>query len=316
MHSGIRRSLRHAPGGNALNHADTPIAKTVFAVVDVETTGLGARDRVIEVACVKLRGFHEITRFQSLVNPEIPVPAEATAINGIDTEMVSRAPAFPQIARALDALLEDAVFVAHNAPFDLGFLSSERKRCTLPTWKGQALDTLKMARNAIALPGYSLGALRKSLNLEHEPRHRALADVLATAALLARLVEILRPPPRTLEDLRRAQEPIRLSWEEDWQIDHAGLDRSLILSLAEAGREERAIAIEYEGRSGSHTYGIVPGCLERNGPLYYLQATLADSGEKRTFRVDRIKRVAPSPPADAQAADARPADAREVDSRD
>ena len=264
---------------------DMPVSKILFAVVDVETTGLGEQDRVTEVACVQLRDFREVGQLASLVNPQQPIPPAATAISGIDDQMVADAPPFAQIADALDPLLVDAVFVAHNAPFDLRFLSREQKRCGRTPWQGPVLDTLRLARNTLPLPGYSLKELHKQLGLAPVPAHRALADVRATIALLEALLARHEPPIETLAELLAAQEPTPMLWEALTETD---LSPEVTAALLAAGPTGELLELTYAGRSGVRRYLVVPRQMERNGPLIYLQAQLAESGGPRTFRADRI----------------------------
>lgn len=269
------------------------IRDAIFAIVDVETTGLEPEDRITEVAALRLRGDAVIDRFQSLVNPEMHIPMVAVAVSGIDDAMVADAPAFPQVWPALERLLAGAVLVAHNAPFDLHFLSAERKRAGLaanPT--GPVLDTLRLARNLLELPRYSLAALGASLQLDHEPAHRAMADVLATAALLHRLIAHLPPESRTLEDLLRAQDPVPVPWED---AHGAGLAAEIVVPLREAVQSEAVVVIAYAGRTGVHRFPIRPLAIEHNGPLYYLRAVrTAPSEEPAVLRLDRIQGIEPA----------------------
>jgi len=103
--------------------ADVP-APVAYAVFDCETTGttLG-RDEIVSLAVVRVKADGaEIARFATLVRPSRPIPAEATAVHGIDDAGVASAPPFVEISRELVELLDCAVFVAHNASFDLGML--------------------------------------------------------------------------------------------------------------------------------------------------------------------------------------------------
>jgi DNA polymerase III epsilon subunit family exonuclease len=101
-----------------------PLDGVSLAFLDVETTGLrpSLGDRVVEVAVVRARGSVELARFASLVNPQRPLNPEATRVNGITPTMVADAPTFPDLLDQLLLLIEDAVLVCHNAPFDLSFL--------------------------------------------------------------------------------------------------------------------------------------------------------------------------------------------------
>ena len=263
-----------------------PIEEAVFAVLDVETTGLEPHARVTEIACLRLQRFREIGRWQSLINPGLPIPPRATEVSGITDAMVAGAPSFAQAWPALALLLEDAVLVAHNAPFDLHYLSSEKRRAGWSAWQGPVLDTLRLARNVLDLPGYSLAELRQSLALVPEPSHRALADVLTTAALLEHLVARLAPKVHTLPELLQAQQPVPLPWEEATRYDVPG---PIVETLADAARRGQWVEIEYESRAGTRRWRLQPLGLERNGRLAYLQGLVEPPRETRTFRTDRIR---------------------------
>ena len=177
-----------------------------IAVVDLETTGLhyGDGDRIIEVAIIRLEGLSdpEPVRFTHLVNPSIPIPQQSQSIHGISDAMVANAPAFCGIAEEVRSLLEGAVFVAHHAPFDLGFLVSEFDRIGLTLPQPVAvIDTLRIARTLFAFPSCALGSLADRMNLDLRNHHRALADANATlAALRCMLSELDRKRTGNMDD--------------------------------------------------------------------------------------------------------------------
>ncbi|MDE2290689.1 MAG: 3'-5' exonuclease, partial [Elusimicrobia bacterium] len=108
----------------------TPLAAVSFAFVDTETTGLSPRSggRVCEVGIVVTKGGREVKRFQSLVNPDCPISCGAMMVHGITDEMVEQEPCFKELAGEVAECLQGSVFVAHNAPFDVGFLKAEFER--------------------------------------------------------------------------------------------------------------------------------------------------------------------------------------------
>ena len=104
---------------------DEHIDKVSLTFFDVETTGLrpGSGDRVCEVGILRCLGEEVVDSFQQLVNPQRPVSQGAYAVHGIWGDLLRDAPPFPQIADDILALLDGAIFIGHNAPFDLGFLA-------------------------------------------------------------------------------------------------------------------------------------------------------------------------------------------------
>ena len=190
----------------------TAFADCRFVVVDVETTGTshGTGDRVTEVAAVVVERGDVTDAFQSLVNPGRPIPPRITALTGISNAMVAGAPAFHEIADALSRTLEARTFVAHNAPFDWGFLTMEFARAGRPevlaaALAGAPLCTVRLARRLLAhLPRRNLDSVAHHYGVEIESRHRALGDARATARVLLGLLRDLGPHGvDTLDGLHR-----------------------------------------------------------------------------------------------------------------
>lgn len=267
---------------------ELPIDQIPFTVVDVETTGLTRDDRIVEIACVKIVNFQEVERFQSLVNPGMSINPAASEVSGIQDQDVLQAPIFAEIADQFDAITANSVFVAHNAPFDLSFISRENKRWQRPPFKEAVLDTLKMARNTLVLPRYSLKFLQETLALEQAPTHRAMADVETTALLLRTLIERRCPRPATLGELLQAQELVPVDWDEAPAL---GLPDGLIKLLAKAAATNQIAELDYESHTGTRPHWLQPLGVLRNGPLLYLQAAMMESDEIRTYRFDRILAV-------------------------
>lgn len=172
----------------------TPLDTTEFVVVDVETTGTGARrgDRVTDIAAVLVRGRRVETVFESLVNPRQPIPPFITALTGISDAMVRGAPTFDEIAGELAAHLAGRVFVAHNAAFDWTFLRSEYSRLAvadIETLVPAQLCTVRLARRMLRhLPRRNLDAVCAYYGIDITGRHRAAGDAEATARVLVRLI--------------------------------------------------------------------------------------------------------------------------------
>ena len=139
---------------------ETPIEDVPLAVVDVETTGLDPQtgDRVCEIAVLRVDPGEEPRLWVSLVNPERPIGAGAQAVNGIADEDVADAPLFGTLIAEINAGLDGTVLVAHNVPFDVGFLRAEvspRRACGSPTVP--TLDTLELARRCFRFRRNGLG---------------------------------------------------------------------------------------------------------------------------------------------------------------
>lgn len=163
---------------------------SLFAVVDVETTGGSYQNaRLTEIAVYLFNGNQIVREYSTLINPERPIPFMITRLTGITDAMVADAPKFYEVAREIVDITEGAVFVGHNVAFDYNFVRQEFKSLGY-NFKRPTLCTVKMSRKI--LPGYdsySLGNLCCSIGIPINNRHRAAGDALATAYLLKRLIE-------------------------------------------------------------------------------------------------------------------------------
>src|ERR1043165_6758432 len=169
---------------------DIPLYEQTFAVVDVETTGLSARmgDRICELAVVVARGGHIVDQLQTLINPQKPISRGASAVNGITDVMVRKAPTFRNVAADLLHALDGAVLVAHNANFDMAFLSSELRAVGFDPPGNPVVDTLALARRCYSFPSNKLGDIARSLGIKTQGLHRALADATITWLVLKRFL--------------------------------------------------------------------------------------------------------------------------------
>jgi DNA polymerase-3 subunit epsilon len=151
-----------------------------LAVVDVETTGLGNKDRVVEVAVVTIDSVsgEVIDEFDSLVNPMRDVGP--VHVHGVTPSMVSAAPTFDEVAAALESRLTGAVLVAHNLSFDSRMLTNEYARLGAVLHGGQGICTLRLS-------GKKLNLACDHLGISLGQHHRALADARATAELVRRI---------------------------------------------------------------------------------------------------------------------------------
>ena len=164
-----------------------------FAVVDVETTGMrsrGCEDRITEIAVVHVDGPRIAVAFDSLVNPERPIPPWIQQLTGIRERDVAQAPTFAEIADQVVAALAGRVFVAHNARFDWNFVSAELERAQDFTPRMPKLCTVRLTRKLVPeLTKRSLDSVMWYFGLETERRHRASGDAEVTAQALLRLMK-------------------------------------------------------------------------------------------------------------------------------
>lgn len=256
-----------------------------LAFVDVETTGLAPNygDRVCEVAILRCQGEEILDSLQKLINPQRPMSAGAFAVHGITEEMLRDAPTFAQVAEDVLELIEGAVLVGHNTPFDLGFLAEELDRLGLSLPPLVALDTLRLARYLYRLRSYALGPVAEALGVDVRGHaHRAMSDVLLTRAVFQRLADdFWRQGLRTLNDLLRAQGGM-LEFARAPSLNLPPL-------LQEALRERSLLRLRYLAENGTETDRLVrPITVSDHGGILSLVAHCYLRDALRTFRLDRI----------------------------
>lgn len=130
--------------------------------------------------------------FTTLVNPGFPIPAWISSMTGILDEMLADAPFFPAVAEEIAGFIGDSVIVAHNLPFDLGFLNQELGRNCGFHLANPALCTVRLGRRLLPhLPDRRLDTLADHYGFSFAGRHRALGDAEVTARLLLRFIGLL-----------------------------------------------------------------------------------------------------------------------------
>ena len=184
-------SVRLAPPPARL---PTPLSRTCFTVIDLETTGGSPRtDRILEVGAVRIERGRIRESFETLVNPGVPIPAFISAVTGIRPEMAAKAPPFARVAEGFSRFLGESVLVAHNLPFDLGFLNAELSRACGFVVSNAALCTVRLGRRLLPhLPDRRLDTLAEHYGFSFTARHRAVGDAEVTARVLLKLLATLR----------------------------------------------------------------------------------------------------------------------------
>ncbi|TCS84165.1 ATP-dependent DNA helicase DinG [Tepidibacillus fermentans] len=197
-----------------------------FIVIDIETTGNQPnKDAITQVGAVLIENEEIKKIYSSFVYTDQPIPEYIQALTGITHEVIKDAALLEDVMMELLPLMEGAIFVAHHAAFDLGFIQKALEKSGYSPFSGPVVDTLDLAR--ILLPmvqSYKLGEMTQELKIKHENPHRAVDDALATAQLFLQLVEQLKKMP--LIYLQRLYE-ITKNLDDDlaFFIDHFVEDR-------------------------------------------------------------------------------------------
>ncbi|MEV4704886.1 DEDD exonuclease domain-containing protein [Actinoplanes sp. NPDC049316] len=179
----------------SVDPAALSLRDTTFVVLDLETTG-GAPDGagITEIGAVKVRGGEELGVFGTLVNPGERIPPFITVLTGITEAMLAPAPPIEVVLPSLLEFLRGSVLVAHNAPYDVGFLKAACARHGYQWPQVRVLDTAALARRALTrdeVPNRKLGTLAQFFRAAVQPTHRALDDAKATVDVLHGLIERL-----------------------------------------------------------------------------------------------------------------------------
>lgn len=173
------------------NPKDKKIDEEEFVVFDIETTGLNSHtNKIIEIGAVKIKAGRIIDRYSQLINPGISIPYHITEITSITNEQVANQPKIDEVIGKFVDFIGDAVLVAHNAPFDMGFIKRDIKEYLNIDLESSVIDTLQMARDLFPdFKKYGLGDLNKALGLALEKHHRAVDDSQATANMFIIFLE-------------------------------------------------------------------------------------------------------------------------------
>ena len=185
-----------------------PLRDITFCVVDLETTGGSAAggSMITEVGAVKVRGGEVLGEFQTLVNPHRAIPPFIAVLTGISDSMVAGAPSIEQVLPQFLEFAAGCVLVAHNAPFDVGFLKHFAAEQGRPWPRFEVLDTAVLARRVTTrdeTPNCKLGSLAVLFGATTVPNQRALSDARATVDVLHGLIARLgNLGVQTLEELQ------------------------------------------------------------------------------------------------------------------
>lgn len=162
----------------------------MYAIVDIEGTGSPAeKNGITEIAIILYDGKKIEKKYETLVNPKMPIPKYVAKLTGISDSMVSVAPPFEVVAEEIYNLLKDRVFVAHNAGFDFPYLKYFLARAGYEL-NTPVLCTLQLSRKAFPnLVKHGLESICEELKITLDNRHRAGGDAMATTKLLDLVVK-------------------------------------------------------------------------------------------------------------------------------
>lgn len=173
-----------------------------LVALDVETTGLRSEhDKVVQIGIVIVEPGGNTKEWSTLVNPNMPIPADITDIHGITDEMVANEPPFRVIAPGLKKILQNSDICGYNVDFDLKFLTAEFQRIQETLIPGKVIDSYKIFK--LKEPRKLTNAVKFFLNETLPDAHQALADAWASLRVLEAQLERYSDLPRTVEELSK-----------------------------------------------------------------------------------------------------------------
>lgn len=195
-----------APDKNAIvTNSKGQDIDTTYCVLDLETTGFSATtEKITEVGIMKVKNGEVIDQFSCFVNPEKHIPQRVTEVTNITDDMVKDAETIEKVFPKILAFIEGSVLVAHNAPFDMGFLKQNAKNLG-HEFDYTYLDTLSLAKDLFPdYKKYKLGKIAENLGIKVEVAHRALDDVDTTVKVFKVMIDMLKKRgAKTVDDIDR-----------------------------------------------------------------------------------------------------------------
>jgi DNA polymerase III epsilon subunit family exonuclease len=264
------------------------IKDTSFTIIDTETTGLypKAGDRISEIGVLRIKNGKKEGELNTLVNPGKPIPKISEKITGITDEMVKDAPSFKEIQNELIDLMDNSVLIFHNAVFDLAFLHHEIDKPNFLPIPNPVIDTLLLTRKHFNFTSNALEKLAPVINANTAGMHRAMADVLVTKELFEYILKNLPKDisPETVSDF------LKLQGGDVNYLGSIGFKVPEIISNALSTKN--ILRIRYLSKNGDETVReIEPLTIRKNEDKLYLIGFCMLTNKRRTFRMDRIKKM-------------------------
>lgn len=263
-----------------------------YVVFDLETTGFSPiKDKIIEIGAVKVEKGRITEKFSTFVNPRVPIPFQITQLTNITDDMVLDAPDIETALPEFLAFIGDAVLVAHNASFDVGFIEQNlRYQDIVPEFT--SVDTVAMARILLpTLSKFKLNVVANALHISLENHHRAVDDAGATAEIFVKFIEMLRE--RNITDLTKLNQ---FGSNQSEAVKKLPTYHVIILARNEIGRVNLYTLVskshlEYYARRpripkselSKYREGLIVGSACEAGELY--QAILNEKSDEKIARI-------------------------------
>lgn len=271
------------------------ISTLEFVAFDTETTGLSpSSEGLVEIAAVRfdlIQGPKEY--FQTLVNPGKPIPWAATNVHGITDDMVFESPSIEKILPSFYQFIQGAIPLAHNAPFDIGFITHHSVRNNITPPEVPILDSCMFSRRVFTdFPSHSLGNLVRAHGIMESTFHRALADAKSCMEVFRITVGKSCGVNASWDELVSRHGKLH-SFQAGSRPLESGAVKVKLEPLFAALEGKRSIWIQYEGSFGARE--VSPQLIYQKGPYQYMEATCHLDGMKKNFRLDRVKKIYKSP---------------------
>lgn len=194
-----------------------------FISFDLETTGtLSHLDQIVEIGAIRFVDEEPKENFNQLISIDIPIPEQASAVNGITDKMLKDQPSIEEVLPSFAEFCSDSLMVAHNAPFDFQFLLRAIEEHRSPAPRGLVLDTCQLARKSFpGLVNYKLSTLCDYLKISSDGFHRAEADALYCGRLF---VHILKKNSFSVNDINKMK---NLSGRNPLQFPYSQMEGQL-----------------------------------------------------------------------------------------
>ncbi len=229
--------------------------KEIFICLDCEATGLAIEsEEIIEIAVVKFTFDEILEQFETLVDPERPIPPESTAVHHITDQMVKGKPKIGSVLPKVFEMIGSYPIMGHNIGFDLSLImaSAKKREIPCPIKMENSIDTVRMGRLYAESPSNKLEDLRKHFNIPEEGAHRAMNDVIVNIKVFKYLAKEFKSKD---DIMKRLREPILLKTMplgkhkgkpfKELPIDyihwasHQDFDKDLLFSLQDEKRKRQ-----------------------------------------------------------------------------